>query len=165
MHPSKQWFVDNGNKNNRSGGAREAIEGANVLIGLSGPGIIEPEWVASMGDDAIVFALANPVPEIMPELMPDNVAVVATGRSDYPNQINNVLAFPGVFRGLLDVRATNASMGVKRAAAEALAAMVGEPTAERVIPGAFEDGVADIVARSVSAQARAEGLAREAVAG
>ncbi|MGA1570750.1 MAG: NAD(P)-dependent malic enzyme [Ilumatobacteraceae bacterium] len=165
LHPSKQWFVDNGNKNNRSGGAREAIEGADVLIGLSGPGIIEPEWVASMGDNAIVFALANPVPEIMPELMPDNVAVVATGRSDYPNQINNVLAFPGVFRGLLDVRATNASMGVKRAAAEALAAMVGEPTAERVIPGAFEDGVADIVARSVSAQARAEGLAREAVAG
>ena len=165
LHPSKQWFVDNGNKNNRSGGAREAIEGADVLIGLSGPGIIEPEWIASMGDDAIVFALANPVPEIMPELIPDNVAVVATGRSDYPNQINNVLAFPGVFRGLLDVRATNASMGVKRAAAEALAAMVAEPTAERVIPGAFEDGVADIVARSVSAQARAEGLAREAIVG
>ena len=165
LHPSKQWFVDNGNKSDKSGGAREAIEGADVLIGLSGPGIIEPEWVASMGDDAIVFALANPVPEIMPELMPDNVAVVATGRSDYPNQINNVLAFPGVFRGLLDVRATNASMGVKRAAAEALAAMVARPTAERVIPGAFEDGVADIVARSVSAQARAEGLAREAITG
>jgi len=99
----------------------------------------------------------------MPELMPDNVAVVATGRSDYPNQINNVLAFPGVFRGLLDVRATNASMGVKRAAAEALAAMVTEPTAERVIPGAFEDDVADIVAQSVSEQARREGLAREIV--
>jgi malate dehydrogenase (oxaloacetate-decarboxylating) len=114
-----------------------------------------------MADDAVVFALANPVPEIMPELMPDNVAVVATGRSDYPNQINNVLAFPGVFRGLLDVRATNASMGVKRAAAEALAAMVTEPTAERVIPGAFEEGVVDIVARSVSEQARREGLTRE----
>lgn len=163
LHPSKQWFVDHGNKNDRSGGAREAIEGADVLIGLSGPGIIEREWVSSMADDAVVFALANPVPEIMPELMPDNVAVVATGRSDYPNQINNVLAFPGVFRGLLDVRATNASMGVKRAAAEALAAMVTEPTAERVIPGAFEDGVADIVARSVSEQARREGLAREIV--
>ncbi len=165
LHPSKQWFVDYGNKNNRSGGAREAIEGADVLIGLSGPGIIEPEWVSEMADDAVVFALANPVPEIMPELMPDNVAVVATGRSDYPNQINNVLAFPGVFRGLLDVRATNASMGVKRAAAEALAAMVEQPTADRVIPGAFEDGVAEVVASSVSAQARKEGLAREVVAG
>ena len=165
LHPSKQWFVDHGNKNDLSGGAREAIEGADVLIGLSGPGIIEPEWVATMANDAVVFALANPVPEIMPELMPDNVAVVATGRSDYPNQINNVLAFPGVFRGLLDVRATNASMGVKRAAAEALAAMVAEPTAERVIPGAFEEGVAGIVARSVSEQARNEGLAREVVSG
>ncbi len=161
LHPSKQWFVDHGNKNNRSGGAREAINGADVLIGLSGPGIIDPEWVSTMADNAVVFALANPVPEIMPELMPENVAVVATGRSDYPNQINNVLAFPGVFRGLLDVRATNASMGVKRAAAEALAAMVAEPTPERVIPGAFEEGVAAIVARSVSEQARKEGLARE----
>lgn len=164
LHPSKQWFAEHGNKRNLSGGAREAIEGADVLIGLSGPGVIEPEWVSKMSDDAIVFALANPVPEIMPELMPENVAVVATGRSDYPNQINNVLAFPGVFRGLLDVRATNASMGVKRAAAEALAAMVVEPTVERVIPGAFEEGVAETVARSVAEQARKEGLARELVA-
>ena len=160
LHPSKQWFVDHGNRRNISGGAREAIVGADVLIGLSGPGVIEAEWVAEMAADAIVFALANPVPEIMPELMPDNVAVVATGRSDYANQINNVLAFPGVFRGLLDVRATKATMGVKRVAAQALAAMVESPTAERVIPGAFEPGVADVVARAVSEQATAEGLAR-----
>lgn len=160
LHSSKQWFVDNGNKAGLTGGARDAIRGADVLIGLSGPGIIEAEWVSEMAPDAIVFALANPVPEIMPEVMPANVAVIATGRSDYPNQINNVLAFPGVFRGLLDVRATKATMGVKRAAAEALAAMVADPTAERVIPGAFESGVATEVARAVAARAIDEGLAR-----
>lgn len=160
LHPSKQWFVDNGNRAGLTGGAREAIRGADVLIGLSGPGIIDAEWVSEMAPDAVVFALANPVPEIMPEAMPANVAVVATGRSDYPNQINNVLAFPGVFRGLLDVRATKATMGVKRAAAEALAAMVSDPTAERVIPGAFEPGVAAEVAHAVSARAVEEGLAR-----
>ena len=165
LHSSKQWFVDHGNRAGRTGGAHEAIVGADVLIGLSGPGVIEPGWVAEMADDAIVFALANPVPEIMPELMPDNVAVVATGRSDYPNQINNVLAFPGVFRGLLDVRATKATMGVKRAAAEALAAMVENPVAERIIPGAFDPGVADVVAQAVSAEAVAEGLDRPLVGG
>ena len=163
LHSSKQWFVDHGNRSGRTGGAREAIVGADVLIGLSGPGIIDASWVAAMADDAIVFALANPVPEIMPELMPDNIAVVATGRSDYANQINNVLAFPGVFRGLLDVRATKATMGVKRAAAEALAAMVDAPTADRVIPGAFEPGVAEVVAKAVSERAIAEGLARQQV--
>jgi malate dehydrogenase (oxaloacetate-decarboxylating) len=163
LHSSKQWFVDHGNRSGRTGGAREAIVGADVLIGLSGPGIIDASWVAEMADDAIVFALANPVPEIMPELMPDNIAVVATGRSDYANQINNVLAFPGVFRGLLDVRATKATMGVKRAAAVALAAMVDAPTADRVIPGAFEPGVADVVAQAVSERAIAEGLARQQV--
>ena len=165
LHPSKQWFVDHGNRAGRTGGAYEAIVGADVLIGLSGPGVIEPGWVAEMADDAIVFALANPVPEIMPELMPDNVAVVATGRSDYPNQINNVLAFPGVFRGLLDVRATRATMGVKRAAAEALAAMVEHPVVERIIPGAFDHGAAEVGARAVSAEAVAEGLDRPLVGG
>ena len=160
LHSSKQWFVDVGNTSNCSGGAREALEGADVLIGLSGPGIIDPEWVGAMSDRAIVFALANPVPEIMPEVMPDNVAVIATGRSDYPNQINNVLAFPGVFRGLLDVRATRATMGVKRAAAMALAAMVDAPTPDRIIPGAFDAGIADIVAAAVSRAAIDEGLAR-----
>ncbi len=88
-----------GNRDDRRGGVREALQGADVLLGLSGPGIIQPEWLAEMADDAIVFAMANPTPEVMPELMPANVAVIATGRSDYPNQINNVLAFPGVFRG------------------------------------------------------------------
>ena len=159
----KQWFVDHGNRRGVTGGAREAIAGADVLIGLSGPGIIEPEWVADMAPDSIVFALANPVPEIMPELLPASVAVVATGRSDYPNQINNVLAFPGVFRGLLDVRATRATDGVKLAAARALADMVPEPTAERIIPGAFDPGVAEVVAFAVSQAAVAEGLDRPMV--
>jgi malate dehydrogenase (oxaloacetate-decarboxylating) len=96
----------------------------------------------------------------MPELMPDNVSVIATGRSDYPNQINNVLAFPGVFRGMLDVHATRCSIEMKRAAADALAGLVGSPTPERIIPGAFEPGVADAVADAVRATAVALGHVR-----
>jgi malate dehydrogenase (oxaloacetate-decarboxylating) len=92
--------------------------------------------------------------------MPDNVSVIATGRSDYPNQINNVLAFPGVFRGLLDVRATRCTIEIKRAAADALASLVAEPVPERIIPGAFEPGVADAVADAVRAMALRQGLVR-----
>jgi malate dehydrogenase (oxaloacetate-decarboxylating) len=160
LTPTKQWFVDNGNCDERRGGVREALQNADVLLGLSGPGIIEPEWLAEMADDAIVFAMANPTPEVMPELMPDNVAVIATGRSDFPNQINNVLAFPGVFRGLLDVRATRCTIEMKRAAADALADLVPEPTPERIIPGAFEPGVADGVAEAVRAKALEQGHVR-----
>ena len=160
LTPTKQWFVDNGNADDRRGGVREALQGADVLLGLSGPGIIQPEWLAEMADDAIVFAMANPTPEVMPELMPSNVSVIATGRSDYPNQINNVLAFPGVFRGMLDVQATKCTIEMKRAAADALAALVSEPTAERIIPGAFEPGVADAVADEVRRVALAQGHVR-----
>jgi malate dehydrogenase (oxaloacetate-decarboxylating) len=113
-----------------------------------------------MADDAIVFALANPTPEVMPELMPSNVAVIATGRSDYPNQINNVLAFPGVFRGLLDVQATRCTIEIKRAAADALASLVDDPVAERIIPGAFEPGVAEAVAGAVRDKALEQGFVR-----
>jgi malate dehydrogenase (oxaloacetate-decarboxylating) len=162
LTPTKQWFVDHGNRENRTGGPHEAIRGADVLLGLSGPGVIDPAWLTEMASDAIVFAMANPVPEIMPELMPENVAVVATGRSDYPNQINNVLAFPGVFRGLLDVRATRCTVEMKLAAAEALASFVPDPVAERVIPGAFEPGVADAIAAAVSAMALQQGFVRSA---
>jgi len=157
---SKQWFIDHGNKLGRTGGVHEALKGVDVLLGLSGPGVIEPEWLTDMADEAIVFAMANPVPEIMPELMPANVAVVATGRSDYPNQINNVLAFPGVFRGLLDVRATRCTDNAKLAAARALADFVPDPTPERILPGAFEPGVAAAVAAAVAEQARRDGVAR-----
>ena len=160
LTPTKQWFVVNGNRDDRRGGVREALQGADVLLGLSGPGIIQPEWLAEMADDAIVFAMANPTPEVMPELMPDNVSVIATGRSDYPNQINNVLAFPGVFRGMLDVQATRCTIEMKRSAADALADLVSEPTPERIIPGAFEPGVADGVARAVRDEARAQGHVR-----
>ena len=160
LHESKQWFVDHGNHDDRRGGVREALAGADVLLGLSGPGVIAPEWLTEMAADAIVFAMANPVPEVMPELMPANVAVVATGRSDYPNQINNVLAFPGVFRGLLDVRATRCTVEMKLAAATALAAFVPEPTADRILPGPFEPGVADAVAEAVSMTAIEQGHVR-----
>jgi malate dehydrogenase (oxaloacetate-decarboxylating) len=160
LTPTKQWFVDNGNCDDRRGGVREALQGADVLLGLSGPGVIEPEWLAEMAPDAIVFAMANPTPEVMPHLMPANVAVVATGRSDFPNQINNVLAFPGVFRGLLDVQATRCTIEMKRAAADALAQMIDDPTADRIIPGAFEPGVADAVALAVSRVALEQGHVR-----
>jgi malate dehydrogenase (oxaloacetate-decarboxylating) len=157
---TKQWFVDEGNRGGRTGGVREALVGADVLLGVSGPGAIEAEWLELMNDDAIVFALANPVPEIMPEAMPANVGVVATGRSDYPNQINNVLAFPGVFRGLLDVRATACTVEMKLAASAALAGFVPTPTAERILPGAFEPGVAQAVADAVSLTAIEQGHTR-----
>ncbi|MEZ5216682.1 MAG: NADP-dependent malic enzyme [Ilumatobacteraceae bacterium] len=160
LTPTKQWFVEHGNRDGRTGGVREALVGADVLFGLSGPGNIEPDWLAAMASDAIVFAMANPVPEIMPEQMPANVRVVATGRSDYPNQINNVLAFPGVFRGLLDVRATRCTIEMKLAAAAALASMVPEPTSTRIIPGAFEDGVTQAVADAVSMTAIEQGYVR-----
>ena len=140
LTPTKQWFVDNGNRDDRRGGVREALRGADVLLGLSGPGIIQPEWLAEMADDAIVFAMANPTPEVMPELMPANVSVIATGRSDYPNQINNVLAFPGVFRGMLDVQATKCTIEMKRAAAAALAGLVPEPDGGAHHPGCIRAG-------------------------
>jgi malate dehydrogenase (oxaloacetate-decarboxylating) len=153
LTPTKQWFVDNGNAEDRRGGVHEALKGADVLLGLSGPGVIEAEWLVDMADDAIVFAMANPTPEVMPELMPETVAVVATGRSDYPNQINNVLAFPGVFRGMLDVHATRCTIEMKHAASDALASMVPNPTADRIIPGVFEPGVAEAVAEAVKQKA------------
>ncbi|MCU0260639.1 MAG: NADP-dependent malic enzyme [Ilumatobacteraceae bacterium] len=160
LTPTKQWFVDHGNREGRTGGVREAIVGVDVLLGLSGPGVIEAEWLEEMADEAIVFAMANPVPEVMPELMPERVAVVATGRSDYANQINNVLAFPGVFRGMLDARATRCTVGMKLAAAAALAAFVPEPTADHIIPGVFEPGVADAVAEAVAKAAADDGVIR-----
>jgi malate dehydrogenase (oxaloacetate-decarboxylating) len=157
---SKRWMVDHANPDGRTGGCHEALKGADVLLGLSGPGVIEAAWLADLADDAIVFALANPVPEVLPEEMPRNVAVVATGRSDYPNQINNVLAFPGVFRGLLDARATTVTESMKTAAAAAIAELVPDPTPTFVIPGAFDPRVAPAVAEAVRACAIREGVTR-----
>ena len=150
------------NPGGRRGSADESLAGADVYIGLSGPGAVSVEGIRSMADGAIVFAMANPTPEIAPEEIEDFVAVVGTGRSDYPNQINNVLAFPGVFRGALDVRATTITKEMEIAAAHAIAAVV-EPEhveADYVIPSVFDQRVALAVAAAVSRAAEASGVAR-----
>ncbi len=162
MSPSKAAFAERTNPEGFSGSADEALAGADVFIGLSGPGAITRDGVASMAADAIVFAMANPTPEITPEEIEGLAQVVATGRSDYPNQINNVLAFPGVFRGALDVRASAINEEMKLAAAEAIAAVVkpDELSPEYVIPSVFNRDVAPLVAAAVAAAAEASGVAR-----
>ncbi len=148
------------NGGGRTGSLVEALRGADVFIGVSG-GTVPEEAVAAMADDAIVFALANPDPEVHPEVAARHARVVATGRSDYPNQINNVLAYPGIFRGALDVRARAVTEGMKLAAAEALAAVVAdELSVDRVVPSPFDERVAPAVAAAVSAAARRDGVAR-----
>lgn len=132
------------------GGLSEAIKGANVFIGVSKAGLLTAEMIKSMAKDPIIFAMANPTPEIMPdEALAAGARIVATGRSDYPNQINNVLAFPGIFRGVLDVRAPQITDKMKIAAAEAIAAMVENPTEEKIVPAPFEPGIAQTVAEAV----------------
>ncbi len=152
------------NAQGRRGGIPEALEGADVLVALArpGPGVIRPEWVARMNPRAVVFACANPVPEIWPwEARQAGAAVVATGRSDFPNQVNNSLVFPGIFRGTLDVRARTISDRMCFAAAEALAAAVeGGPGPERLLPTMADWEVVPQVAAAVGLQAQAEGLAR-----
>jgi malate dehydrogenase (oxaloacetate-decarboxylating) len=148
------------NKARLSGSTEEALHGADVFIGLSGSTVRE-DAIATMSEDAIVFALSNPTPEIHPEAARRHARVVATGRSDFPNQINNVLAFPGIFRGALDVRAHSITEGMKLAAAEALAAVVGDDlSADYVVPSPFDERVAPAVVQAVSAQAREEGVNR-----
>ncbi|MEX2291708.1 MAG: NADP-dependent malic enzyme [Mycobacteriales bacterium] len=157
----KRLFAEISNKDNRTGSFIEALAGADVLVGLSS-GTIPVEAVASMAPDGIVFAMANPTPEVHPDVArAAGARVVATGRSDFPNQINNVLAFPGVFRGAMAVRATRITEGMKLAASEALAAVVGDDLcAECVIPSVFDTRVAPAVAEAVAAAARTEGVAR-----
>ncbi|MBO8199062.1 NADP-dependent malic enzyme [Streptomyces smyrnaeus] len=148
------------NKAGLSGSLDAALEGADVFIGVSG-GTVPEEAVATMAEGSFIFAMANPNPEIHPDVARKYAAVVATGRSDYPNQINNVLAFPGIFAGALQVRATDITEGMKLAAAEALAAVVAdELSADRVIPSPFDERVAPAVTSAVAAAARAEGVAR-----
>lgn len=133
------------------GGLREALTGADVFIGVSVAGVLKPEWVKAMNKDPIVFAMANPIPEIMPDkAVKAGAAVVATGRSDFPNQINNVLAFPGVFRGALNVRAKVINQRMKMAAAEALAKLVKNPTKEYIIPNPLDRNVVPAVAKAVA---------------
>jgi malate dehydrogenase (oxaloacetate-decarboxylating) len=148
------------NKVGLVGTIEEALDGADVYIGVSS-GKVADEAVATMAKDAIIFALANPNPEIHPDVGRKHARVMATGRSDFPNQINNVLAFPGVFRGAMDVRARRVTEGMKQAAAVALADVVGdELTEECVIPSAFDARVAPAVAAAVADAARRDGVAR-----
>jgi malate dehydrogenase (oxaloacetate-decarboxylating) len=163
MTPQKRQLAEETNHAGIRGSLADAVRGADAFIGLSGPSLVQPAWLAGMAPDAIVFALANPVPEIMPEQVPALVRVIATGRSDYPNQINNVLAFPGVFRGLLDSRARAIDDRLKLAAAEALAGLVGEAerSAEYIIPSVFDQRVVPAVAAAVEQAAGGAGLARQ----
>ncbi len=159
LPPVKRRLAHTTNPAGRSGSIADVLKGADVFIGLSG-GTVPEEAVASMADEAIVFALANPTPEVHPRVASRHAAVVATGRSDFPNQINNVLAFPGVFRGALDVRARQVTEGMKLAAAQALANLVGdELTADRIIPSPFDAQVVPVVAKAVADAARREGVA------
>jgi malate dehydrogenase (oxaloacetate-decarboxylating) len=145
-----------------SGDLSVAMKDADVFLGLSAPGVVSVEMVKSMAKDPIVFAMANPIPEIQPELIRDIVAVMATGRSDYPNQINNVLAFPGLFRGALDCRATTLTTNMYLQAALAIASLVtpGELTSTHIVPSAFDDRVAKAVAAAVQKAAREDGVAK-----
>ena len=150
------------NRENRTGTIADAMKGADVFIGVSAPGIVTGKMVRSMKKDPVVFAMANPVPEIMPDIAKRaGAAVVGTGRSDFPNQINNVLAFPGIFRGALDARATRITDEMKVAAAHALTGMVKEPTRGRILPGPLNRKVAWQVAAAVEAAARECGCAVE----
>ena len=162
LNSSKRWFAENTNREGLSGSLADALAGADVFIGVSAPDLVKPDDVAAMAKDPIVFAMANPDPEIRPELIADLAAVVATGRSDYPNQINNVLAFPGIFRGALDARATEITEAMKLAAADAIARSVSSDdlSADHIIPSVFDRRVVELVAPAVAEAARAEGFVR-----
>ena len=156
-------LADFTNSGRRTGTLADAMKGADVFIGVSAGGIVSPEMVASMAKDAVVMAMANPTPEIMPdEALRAGAAVVGTGRSDYPNQINNVLAFPGIFRGALDVRASDINESMKLAAAKAIAGLVSESelSTEYIIPEAFDPRVGKAVAAAVAEAARNSKVAR-----
>jgi malate dehydrogenase (oxaloacetate-decarboxylating) len=162
LDPSKQWLADVANPEGRSGSLQDLLWGADVFIGVSAPGLLDRADLERMADRSIVFALANPVPEVLPEEAEGLVAVMATGRSDYPNQINNVLCFPGMFRGALDAGATRITENMKLAAADAIARAipVDHLRADEIVPSVFAAGVADRVAAAVAAAARADGVIR-----
>src|SRR6476661_2022935 len=156
MSPIKRWYAENSNPDGLLGQPDDVIEGMDMFIGLSGPGIIKPESLGRMSDDAIVFAMANPNPEVMPEDAAPYVRIMATGRSDYPNQINNVLAFPGIFRGALDAGAPSITEEMKLAAARGIAEVVGDDdlSEDYIIPSVFNRDVAASVARAVVQEAK-----------
>ena len=163
MNPAQADMAEITNKDRQTGNLAEIMKGKDVFIGVSAPNIVTAEMVASMAADPIVFAMANPTPEIMPEeAKKGGVRVMATGRSDYPNQINNVLVFPGIFRGALDAKATGITEEMKMAAAKAIASIVTdeELNEEYIIPGAFDDRVAKVVAKAVADEAHKLGITK-----
>jgi malate dehydrogenase (oxaloacetate-decarboxylating) len=159
MNAPKRWLAEHTNHGRRDGSPREVIEGTDLFIGLSGPGIIDAADLQRMNPDPFVFAMANPNPEVRPEEAAPHVRVMATGRSDYPNQINNVLAFPGVFRGALDARATTISEEMKLAAAKGIASVVEDDELDEdyIIPSVFNRDVSLAVARAVADVAERSG--------
>ena len=163
MNPAQADMAEITNKDRQTGNLAEIMKGKDVFIGVSAPNIVTAEMVASMAADPIVFAMANPTPEIMPEeAKKGGVRVMATGRSDYPNQINNVLVFPGIFRGALDAKATGITEEMKMVAAKAIASIVTdeELNEEYIIPGAFDDRVAKVVAKAVADEAHKLGITK-----
>ena len=163
LNPEKELMAEISNLQMKKGSLKDVIKGADVFIGLSAPGMVDEEMVKSMAKDPIIFAMANPTPEIMPDVAKAAGAkVIGTGRSDYPNQINNVLAFPGIFRGTLDVRASDINDEMKIAAAKAIASLISEDelSPEYILPAPFDNRVGPAVAKAVSEAARATGVAR-----
>ena len=162
MSSMKRWFAEISNPEKLSGGPNEVLEDADLFIGLSGPGLIEASSLGRMAKDAIVFAMANPTPEVMPEDAEPFVRIMATGRSDYPNQINNVLCFPGILRGALDTGAPRITEEMKLAAAQGIAAVVTDDdlNEDYIIPSVFNRDVAPAVAEAVVREAKCAGLAR-----
>lgn len=163
LNPAQAKMAAETNKSGIKGKLSDALRGADVFVGVSRPGLVTADMVRSMARDPAVFAMANPVPEIMPdEAKAGGAMVVGTGRSDFPNQINNVLAFPGVFKGALSVRARDITDGMKVAASKAIAALVDEDklSADFILPDPFDPRLADAVAKAVAKQAKEEGLSR-----
>ena len=163
LNPQKEEMAKITNSGHKAGTLAEMLAGADVFIGVSAPHCVTPEMVKSMAKDPIIFAMANPTPEIMPdEALAAGAAVMGTGRSDFPNQINNVLAFPGIFRGALDVRASDINEAMKIAAAKAIADFVtpDKLSAEYIIPSPLEEGVSEAVAKAVAQAAKDSGVAR-----
>jgi len=162
MNWVKDWYAQNTNPNGEKGTVHDIIKGADVFLGLSVPGVINAEDIKNMAEKPIVFAMANPTPEIMPEEAAPYVAVIATGRSDYPNQINNVLCFPGIFRGALACRASRINEAMKLAAAHAIAGTISDAELhpEYIVPSVFDKRVAEAVAKAVEAAAYETGVAR-----
>jgi malate dehydrogenase (oxaloacetate-decarboxylating) len=162
LNSEKRWLAENTNPDGRSGMLVDALEGADLFIGLSGPGVIEASDLGRMNPDPFVFAMANPNPEVKPEEAAKYVRVMATGRSDYPNQINNVLAFPGIFRGAFDVRAPKITEEMKVAAAKGIASVITDAQLgeDYIIPSVFNPDVCPTVAQAVAEEAQREGMAR-----